>query len=346
MRGILAIIAVVVVAALAWTGVWFWQATLRDRAITDWLAGRRADGWVAEAADVRVRGYPSRVDTFVTGLDLADPDAGWGWKSNELQILSLAYKPQHVIVALPGMQVLSTPYDTIRMQAEALRGSVLFRPTPRLELDRMTFEIGDRQIEGAAGWSAGIGKAILATRQATGADAPAFAHDLAFDASGLALPQELIQSLRAGNVLPAEIGTVALDSMLVFDRPWDRPAVEEGLPTLQAVEVRDVHLAWGRLDLRGHGRLEVDPQGFASGRLDLEAANWREMIDVAERSGMIRGTMAATLRTGLALLAQVSGDGSRIAIPLDFAQGQTRLGPIPIGPAPRLATRQGDSQAD
>lgn len=339
MRGILAIVGVVVVAALVWTGVWFWQASLRDRAITEWLAGRRADGWVAEASDVRVRGYPSRVDTFVTGLDLADPDAGWAWQAEELQILSLAYKPHHIIAALPGVQVLSTPYDTIRMQAEKLRGSVLFRPTPRLELDHMTFEIGDMQIAGASGWSAKIGKAILATRQASAPGAPPFAHDLAFDASGLVLPPELMQALRTGDMLPAEIGTVSLDSMLVFDRAWDRPAVEEGLPALQAVEVRNLHLAWGQLDLRGHGRLEVDADGLASGRIDLEAANWREMIDVAERGGMIGRAMAATLRSGLALLARMSGDGAKIAIPLDFADGQTRLGPIPIGPAPRLATR-------
>jgi len=339
MRGILAITGVVVVAALAWTGIWFWQASLRERALTDWLAGRRADGWVAEASDLRVRGYPSRVDTFVTGLDLADPDAGWAWQADELQILSLAYKPHHVIAALPGMQVLSTPYDTIRMQADALRGSVLFRPTPRLELDHMTFEIGDMQIAGAAGWSAKIGKAILATRQAAAPGAPPFAHDLAFDASGLVLPPELVQALRAGNVLPAEIGTASLDSTLVFDRAWDRQAVEEGLPTLDSVEIRDVHLAWGALDLRGRGTLEVDAEGFASGRLDLQATSWREMIDVAERGGMIGSTMAATLRTGLGLLARVSGDESAIELPLDFADGQTRLGPIPIGPAPRLATR-------
>lgn len=339
MRGLLAIAALVVVAALAWSGFWYWQASLRERALEDWLAGRRADGWVAEAADVHVAGYPSRVDAFVTGLDLADPAGGWAWKADELQILSLAYKPQHIIAALPGTQVLSTPYDTVRMQAEKLRGSVLFRPTTRLELDHMTFEIGNMQIAGASGWAAEIGKALLATRQATGEGVPPFAHDLAFDASDVALPPELMRALRAGKVLPAEIGSVSLDAMPVFDRPWDREAVEAGLPALQQLTIRDLHLSWGRLDLRATGKLDVDARGFAAGRLDLTANNWRDMIDVAEQGGMIGQTLAGTLRVGLGLMAQMSGKRDSVEIPLEFADGQTRLGPIPVGPAPRLATR-------
>ncbi|MFT3974018.1 MAG: DUF2125 domain-containing protein [Amaricoccus sp.] len=127
--------------------------------------------------------------------------------------------------------------------------------------------------------------------------------------------------------------------MLIFDRPWDRAAVEAGLPALKQVSVRDLHLAWGRLDLRAHGTLDVDAQGFAAGRLDIAATNWRDMIDVAEQGGMIGANMAGTLRVGLGLLAQMAGNRESIEIPLAFADGQTRLGPIPIGPAPRLATR-------
>lgn len=338
MRVILAISTVVIVAALGWGGFWYWQASARERALVGWLESRQAAGWVAQADDVRVTGFPSRVDSIVTNLDLADPGAGWRWKADELQILSLTYKPNHIIAALPGEQVFSTPFDTLRLHADDLKGSILFRPTPRLELDHMTFEIGGMEVAGDSGWSAGIGKAILATRQATDSGAPPFSHDLAFNASGLALPPELMQALRVGDVLPAEIGTVSVDALLAFDRPWDRPSVEGGLPALTEMRVRDVHLAWGKLDLRGKGTLDVDAQGFAEGRIDLTARNWGEMLDLAEQGGMIGGTTAVTLRTGLGLLARVSGSNGTIAVPLDFAGGQTRLGPIPLGPAPRLAT--------
>ena len=334
------LLAIVILAALGWSGYWYVHATAVDRAVTGWLAERRAAGWVAEADDVRVRGFPSRVDTTLTGLDLADPKAGWSWHAEAFQVLSLSYRPNHVIAVLPGEQVLATPLDTFRATAERLRGSVIFKPTPRLELDHMTFEIGDMQIASDSGWTAKIGKAILATRQA--ADGTPFAHDLAFNAERLALPEALTETLtgRLGGkrVLPAEIGTVGVDATLVFDKPWDRPAVEGENPALEAIRVRDLALTWGTLDLHGSGTLEVDAHGFARGRMDLKARNWRAMVDVAEEAGLDPG-VAAAVRGGLGLMASLSGNRDTVSVPLDFKGGVARLGPIVLGPAPLLARR-------
>ncbi len=331
------LLAIVILAALGWSGFWWWQASLRDRALTDWLAERSADGWVAEAADIRVTGYPSRVDAIVTDLDLADPEAGWSWQADEFRIMSLSYKPNHVIVALPGEQTFATPYQTLHAVSDNLRGSVVFRPTPRLELDRMTFEIGNMRIAGDGGWKAEIGKAILATRQA--ADGTPFAHDVAFNGENLVLPEGLLAGLGDQTVLPATIGPVALDMTLTFDRPWDRPALEGENPVLEGVDVRDISLTWGKLDLRGRGRLDVDAEGFAEGRLDLRARNWHDMLDLAVSAGALDRSLAGAVRGGLDLLARFSGDGDALNVPLDFEDGKTRLGPIVIGPAPQLASR-------
>ena len=40
-------------------------------------------------------------------------------------------------------------------------------------------------------------------------------------------------------------------------------------------------------------------------------------------------------------MARISGDGGTLNVPLEFADGETRVGPIPLGPAPALA-RRGD----
>jgi hypothetical protein len=331
------LLAIVILAALGWSGFWWWQASVRDRALTSWLAERSADGWVAQAEDIRVTGFPSRVDAVVTNLDLADPEAGWSWAADEFRIMSLSYKPNHVIVAFPGKQTFATPYQSVHAVSDQLRGSVVFRPTPRLELDRTTFEIGNMRLSGDAGWQAEIGEAILATRQA--ADGTPFAHDVAFNAENLLLPEGLTAGLGDRVALPAEIGPVALDMTLGFDRPWDRPALEGENPALEEVVIRDLSLTWGKLDLRGRGTLAVDAQGFAEGRLELRARNWRDMLDLAVSAGALDRTLAGAVRGGLDLLARFGGDGDSLNVPLDFEDGKTRLGPIVIGPAPQLARR-------
>jgi hypothetical protein len=328
--------AVIAAAAIAWSAWWWIQATARDQALTVWLTDRREAGWVAEAEDMRVTGFPNRVDSIVTNLELADPRAGWAWHADEFQTLSLSYKPNHIIAVLPGEQIVSTRYETLHMNADNLRGSVIFRPTPRLELDHMTFEIGDMEITSDSGWTAGIGEAIFATRQTAGTP---FAHDVAFNAKDLAVPRRLAEAVQADGVLPAAISAVTLDTTLRFDRPWDRTTIEGENPVLEGVDIRDVSITWGKLDLRGRGDLSIDVEGFAEGRIDLRARNWRDMISLAETAGAIDPTLAGALRSGLDLIARLGGDRNALDVPLDFSNGVARIGPVPIGPAPRLANR-------
>lgn len=325
------LLAIVILAAAGWSGFWWFNASTRERALARWLEERRADGWQAEAADIRVAGFPNRVDVFVDDLRLADPEAGWHWQAEGLQILSLAWKPHQFIVALPGRQVVGTPYETLTATGEVLRGSVAFRPNTRLELDHATFEIAGLEVASDLGWRATVGKAILATRQAAGRP---FAHDVAFNAESLMLPQGLVDAARG--VLPASIGPVALDTTLAFDRPWERATVEGENPVLQGVEVRKMAVTWGELELTGSGAVTADAEGLADGSLDLSARNWRTMLDVAERSGALDPTVAGAVRAGLGLLAGFGG-GDTLDVTLAFGGGRTRLGPIPIGPAPRLS---------
>jgi hypothetical protein len=336
-RSLAILIGVVILAAVAWGGWWYLQATTRDRALNAWLADRRAAGWVAEVAELRTTGFPNRVDVIATGLSLADPAAGWAWRADEFQVLSLSYRPQEVIAVLPGTQVVSTPYETISASSELFRGSVAFRPTTRLELDRMTFEVEQMQIHGESGWQAGLEKAIFATRQAPTV-AP-FAHDVALNADQLTLPRSVTGVIDKGGMLPEAINALGIDATVTFDRPWDRSTIEGGNPVVQQVIVRDVSMTWGKLDLRGRGTLDVDADGFAEGRLDMRARNWREMIDLAETTGAVDPTLAGALRAGLGLMARLAGDGEAISVPLDFSDGVTRLGPVVLGPAPVLARR-------
>ena len=108
-RPLAIVVATVLTGILLWGGWWWLGASLRERALEDWLAGRRADGWTAEAASIRPGGFPYRVDIFVRDLALADPRAGWSWSAEGFEILSLAWRPQELILAWPGQQVIETP---------------------------------------------------------------------------------------------------------------------------------------------------------------------------------------------------------------------------------------------
>lgn len=334
MRVILAIIAA---AAIGWS-VWWWAiASAKERALAAWLDERRAAGWVAEAEAIDVGGFPYRIDTTIRGLELANPAAGWSWTAPEFQFTNLAYQPNHLIAIWPPEQGFATPLGAAEISSRAMRGSLVVEPNLRLALRRATIELGDVRVAGP-GWEIGLGSAILATRQAEGEAAAPFAHEIGFDAQGVALPEAWTRLDRAGVLAPV-IETVAFDAVATFDRPWDRPAIEGEPPQLEALVIRDMSFAWGSLDLRGRGELRADARGFAEGRLDLRARRWREMIDLAERSGAAPAGVASALRGGLGLIARLGGDRNAIDVPLDFSGGRAFLGPVPIGPAPRMIAR-------
>lgn len=331
------LLAIVVLAALGWSGYWYWNASARDRALTGWLEERRAAGWIAEG-DVRVTGFPNRVDVVVDGLMLADPRAGWSWSAPEFQLLSLSYRPQHLIAVWPGEQTISTPYDTIRVASERMVGSVVVEPNRLVGLDHSTLEMKAVTLTGGAGWTAGIGDALLSTRRTPDAADP-FSYDLDFSAHDLRLPDTWIAGIDAAGVLPPAIETTHLAATATFDRPWDRAAIEGENPALRTLQISDARFAWGKLDLRAAGTLRPDARGFAEGKLDLTARNWRDMLEAAEQSGVMNPAIAGTLRGALGLFARLSGDGNTLRLPLEFGGGEARLGPIVIGAAPLLTRR-------
>lgn len=245
-------------------------------------------------------------------------------------ILSLTYAPHRMIAVLPGEQTFATSLQSVSARSDKLRGSVAFRPTPRLELDHSTFEIGNMNVESSLGWRAHVGSAIFATRQATAA----FAHDVAFTARDLALPLDVPV---ADDVLPPSIQTFALDTTVGFDRPWDRASVEGENPRITDIAVRSLDIEWGELRMTGSGSVTTGRDGYAQGSIDLKVRNWRRMLEVARATGAIDSATIGAAQAGLGLMARMGGDPETLSITLTFDDGRTRLGPIPLGPAPRLS---------
>ena len=218
---------------------------------------------------MRVTGFPNRVDTIVTGLDLADPEAGL--------VLAGAGVPDPrrsptsrttSSSAWPGEQVVATPYDTLRVTGELLRGSVVFAPSPRLALDRATIEIEgmrDRQRprlerrhrQGDPRHPPGRGRA-------------AFAHDLAFNAEGLRAAAAMGARRRPRRrAARRRSERLALDATLGL-RPRLGPSRGRGRePGARGRATSATSRSPGASSTcAGSGALVADAEGFAEGRLD------------------------------------------------------------------------------
>ncbi len=332
-----ALIVVIVIAALGWSGYWWVSADLRRDAVETWFAARAAEGWVAEYDDLTITGFPNRIDTILTGVELADPQSGWSWSGPRFEMLTLSYRPFELILAWPGVHTVATPFERLAVQGEVLRASAAVTADGSFTLSRSRIEGQEVSVESTQGWTAAVAQVAAATDAAEPMDGTT--HRLGLSLTEMTLSDDLRGRIDPGDVLPPVFDVVHLDAVATFDAALSLTALEQDLPDVLALDVADASATWGALDLRALGEVTADSQGLAEGEMTIRARNWEEMIQLGVANGAIPEGNAQAVVFGLRLLARTSGDPSSLSAPLQFRDGLTRLGPIILGPSPRLQRR-------
>ena len=330
------LIKIVLTIGLLWSGYWFIGATALERGGTAWLEERRADGWVAEAASVQTIGYPTAFRTVLSDLTLADPETGVAWTVPAFTVEAPTYAPNRISAILPPEQTLASPLERLTLRADTLRADVAFVPDTALTLESSQATASDLSIMSNDGWVVALGSAQAITRQT---ENDPLAHRIVADITGFTPDPQFKASIDPGELLPNAVDTLTLDATVAFDAPCDRYAVEEARPQPTRLDLALIRGKWGALDLRAAGTLDIDASGIASGRVDVKAENWREMLDIAVATELLPRDLAPTIENALEVLAGLSGNPNSIDVPLSFQNGFYSLGPLPLGPAPRFRIR-------
>lgn len=326
------LIALIVVAALAWSGYWYLGMQGHKAALSAWFEDRRSEGWQVEYSEHVVRGFPNRFDTTLTDLRLTDPETGISWQAPFFQVLSLSYKPNHLIAVWPNTQQFATPSEKFLLNTSKMRASLKVKPSTQLALDTAQVEMADALVTSSDGWTAGFDLLNAAIRNVEGTDST---YDVAASIDQL-LPGERVRGvIDRGGTLPETIETLRYDLRAALDAPLDRRTIEDARPDITNLIIRELRGTWGALEIRAKGDMEIrnaQPQGEVA----ITARNWRDMVDLAVRSGALDDGLASTIELGLGLLASTSGNANALDATLSFSGGRTFIGPIPIGPSPEI----------
>lgn len=324
-----ALLWVVIAVAVTWGGYWFVGARALESGAQAWFQTQTEAGLVAERSDLSVSGFPNRFDLTVTDLRLADPDTGYGWTAPFVQVLSLSYKPWHIIAAFANQQQVRTPWQDLAVASDRLQGSVVIVPGTNLTLDRLTL-VGDAmRVTSDLGWTASVDTLRFATKQV---EPGGRHHEIGLEMLGLGPDPSVTAAVPD---FPEKLEKFRLDASVTLTAPLDRMAGQSH-PRPSQIDVKEVQLVWGSLVLFGTGSIAAAADGVAEGRIALRLTNWREAIPLAVAAGLIKPEVAPTWQNMFALLAAQTGDPEDLDLPLVFAKGRMSLGPLPLGPAPRM----------
>jgi hypothetical protein len=326
----------IVVLACVWAGFWLSASTGLKSGFATWFEDRRAQGWVAEYSDLSVKGFPNRVDTHLSDLQLADPRTGWAWEAPFFQLLALSYRPNHVIAVWPNEQLLATPTQKFDITSNSLKASVVLDAGTRLPLNRANLVADTLTLQDREGQTT----TMTALRAAIQHDDEApKAYRFAVETDDFAPPMSVRGLIGASDALPRTFSALRAQFSVAFDAPWDLDAIERQRPQPTRLDLTLAEARWGDLEIWLAGEADVDSAGAMTGKFTIKLRNWRDILRMAVNSGQIPQGLGEQMEKGLGLLSQLAGNPNTLDVPLDIRRNVAFLGPIPVGQLPPLVLR-------
>ena len=103
------------------------------------------------------------------------------------------------------------------------------------------------------------------------------------------------------------------------------------------VELENLRLRWGDMEINGSGTLALDNDLQPIGGFSGGVAGFDQLLNALVASGRVKASDARVARLALAMLAKAGPDGRpEISTSLTIQNGEMYLGPAKLGPAPRI----------
>jgi hypothetical protein len=335
------LLGLVLIACVGWSFWWYTGAQAQRASFEAWLAQQRERGWQAEAAKVRVTGFPTQFRLAASELALADPGAGWAWTAPALWTVSDAWAPTRIAVNWPPEQVLAVPGERAVIRTATMTTLLDVRPGPALELREAAGDVTGLKVDGSTGWAAAAKSAAVNIAERPEELAPPNSYDVRLTATDVRLPEQLVDRIDPTGWVQPSVDAVTVIGHAALAEPIDLSTLEEGRIALSAATLREVGFEWGDMKLVVSGSFEVDEAGYPVGAIEVEAHEWREMLRLAVSSGAIDAGTADTVTTAIEFVTALTGSGETLSVPLNLSGGKLRIGPFAVADAPRLAPPRG-----
>jgi hypothetical protein len=319
--------------ALLWSGYWYVGSSAKENVITNWISDRKSDGWTFQMADLSVRGFPNRFDTTLTDFTIATPDSRFSWAAPFFQVFALSYKPNHIIAAWSNTQSFVLEGRKFALTSDALKASALLVPNTRLTIDKLTAEADFLSASLEDTQLVELGKTLLATRLL---DPDGTRHGWSVEANSIEPNPTVLLKIDPKSEFPAVIDRVFWDTTLTFSTPLELLGSAGNAPKLVQIDVGHFEAVWRDLVVEASGNLTIQPSGYLSGTLQLKAAQWQHLVNFAQASGAINKDLSQSILRAMRFVALADGDEKTIEVPVNFTDGLTYVGPIPVGPAPKI----------
>ena len=355
-------LALVVLLAAVWSGVWYYAARDAEARINDWQAQQARAGRAFSCGTQKVGGFPFRIEVRCADavVELKDTQPPVTARLKEILVVAQVWDPKLLIAEFTGPLTASDPGQAPYASATWKLAQASIRGTPATP-DRASIVADDLKLEGAAPGNPPLFDARHVEFHAR-MQFGSWPHNPAVDVA-VKLAAATAPALGPYTREPLDADILAVLHGMKDLVPKALPAwLREWQAAGGRLEVQSARVAQGDALATAAGMLALTARGRLDGALQLNVAGLEKYLPTV--AGERKGTPLSLDRVAPALSAidrAVPGLGARIApqaqnvaagllgllgkpvevegkrgvaVPLRFTDGTASFGPIPLGQVP------------
>ena len=314
---------------VALSAVWFWMRGEVERRMDSARASAVDSGWTMKWAHRSISGFPFRLDVKLDDAVVREP-SGWGIGAAHVSAEAFVFAPTHWVALAPdGATVYRRKGGPLVVHAKVLRASVsqVSAAPPRISVEGLALRFTTPP-DAAPFLLTSASEFHLHTRAGPDDQGAIYVE---VDGASAQLTG-LLARIAEGRPTRLIFDAIYSNASALRGRNW--PAAERAWGGAGGrIDVRRLRVTAGQAEVDSTGgTLGVGADGRLRGRLDL----------TLRQAPMTLGAMGAegalspeTARAAAALAGAIQS-GPLLSLPLSFQAGRTTLGPIAIGPSPRI----------
>jgi hypothetical protein len=321
------LISVLVVAAVATSGYWFWTANRLRDGLERWAAQRRSEGYTFTWSRQTIGGFPLAFRMALVDMSMARGNA-YHVEVPEIIAVASSWNLMRWHVAAPRGGRGTVQGFEAPIAAQSALGEIMLGDTAS------DFSIS---ILGLAGGGATAGE--LVAHVTVPRQVPRSHRDIGLLVTGqlfhLVLPKPVI-------ALGDTMESFAFDLAIMGRVPpedW-RQALAAWRDDGGTVELRQADLQWGSLWLQMNGTLALDDELQPTAAMTASIIDYDALVDAAMAAGTISRKNGTLVKLALDLIARRQADGRmRLTAPVTLQSGELSIGRATVGKVPRIEWR-------
>lgn len=328
--GIPGLFLLILLVVGGWSGYWFYLSSQIRQGLAQTETRLEAAGWRIEHGEPRIDGWPFHIQVVMDDVEVIAP-SGHGLRAPELRTEATAYQlDRWVIVASEGLELGRAAKGWVAVEGQALRASLSqLRGTPPrviVEFDQPRFT----PTEGSEPFPITQAERLIINLMPEAEGRAGVLFDL--DAA-TPRPGGVLARMSENRVFDLSAEGVADQAARLSGATWSEALAawsrEGGALTevrLEATAEQD--FARGQTD-----RLSADANGRLVGDLQVHLRGGTAPIAGLAQAPGVDPRAAAAVAVGAQLTSGFRGETNVL---LRFSDGRTIVGPVSLGPAPKV----------